>query len=127
MPRLSIFLLNKNTTAVLGENIACDFLVQRGYKILERNWRYGHSEIDLICARDGKLVFVEVKTRKSLKYGLPETAVSESKQKAIFRASEQYIYKINHQNEIRFDIIGVILGDKIEVAHFEDAFYPKSY
>ena len=110
-----------------GEEIAMEYLKKKGYKILETNWRYGRNEIDLV-ARDstGKyIVVVEVKSRHSNYGGEPETAVNRDKQRALIRAANAYLRTKNLQDEIRFDIVSILItkeGEKIN--HIEDAFYP---
>lgn len=110
-----------------GEEIAAAFLLKKDYKILEKNWRFGKNEIDIV-ARDasGKyVVVVEVKSRHSLYGGEPETAVTRDKQKALIRAANAYIKVKNLQEEIRFDIISVLITkDAEKINHIEDAFYP---
>ncbi len=110
-----------------GEEIAADLLQKKGYRILDTNWRSGKNEIDIV-AKDatGKyIVVVEVKSRHSLYGGEPETAVTRDKQKALIRAANAYVRIKNIQEEIRFDIISILItkeGEKIN--HIEDAFYP---
>ena len=74
-----------------GENIACKFLEDRGYRVVDRNYRIGFGEVDVICEFKGKLVFVEVKARKFLQQGLPEEAVTPRKLASITRVAEHYI------------------------------------
>ena len=94
-----------------GEELASEFLAKKGYKILERNWRLGKNEVDIIAA-DGKyIVVVEVKTRQSATFGEPETAVTREKQRALIRAANAYIFRNNVREETRFDIIAIILKD----------------
>lgn len=108
----------------LGEKNAAAFLVKNGYKILERNYRFKKSEIDLICSRDGLMIFVEVKTRSSKAFGNPESFVSQNQQDAIIRAAEEYILEEDWDGDIRFDIIAIYKkGKEEELVHFEDAFY----
>ena len=117
--------LNKRSTGNKGEDIACEFLTKLGYKIIERNYQFGHGEIDII-AKDGEiLVFVEVKYRKSLEYGPPELAIPKSKQKQIRKIAEAYLY----QNEIkdtscRIDVIAILHFPKEEpkINHIINAF-----
>jgi putative endonuclease len=110
-----------------GEEIAAGYLQKKGYKILETNWRFGRNEIDIV-ARDasGKyIVVVEVKSRHSIYGGEPETAVNRDKQRTLIRAANAYVRTKNLQEEIRFDIISILInkeGEKIN--HIEDAFYP---
>lgn len=108
----------------LGEDIAAGYLQRKGYKILERNYRYGRNEIDIICSLDKEIIFVEVKTRASDDKAYPERAVSKAKQKNIRITAENYLEEIAHRGSTRFDIIAVVKGDKFEIEHFEDAFYP---
>lgn len=108
----------------LGEENAATFLVKKGYKILERNYRFKKSEIDLICLQNGLLVFVEVKTRSSKAFGNPESFVSQNQQEAIIRAAEEYMLEKNWEGDIRFDIVAIYKkGKEEELMHFEDAFY----
>jgi putative endonuclease len=108
-----------------GEEIAIDFLKKKGYKILETNWVSGKNEIDII-AREGKyIIVVEVKARHSNFAGEPETAVTRDKQKSLIRAANAYIRKMNYDEEVRFDIISIlVVKGKEQINHIEDAFYP---
>ena len=103
-----------------AEERAAHFLLEKGYEILEKNYRYSYSEIDLIALNKEVLVFVEVKSRKSTNFGFPEEAVTEAKQTAVKRAAEAYILKTDWKKDIRFDIIAINGINEIE--HFEDAF-----
>ena len=114
---------DKIKTGNRGEDIAADFLKDKGYEIVRRNYRYKHAEIDLIVKKENWLLFVEVKTRSSSSFGEPETFVGISKAAKILEGAEHYIFEINWQGNIRFDIVSVKLGAKPEVVHFEDAFY----
>lgn len=107
-----------------GEDIATEYLEKNGYKILERNWRFGRIEVDIIACNDDYLVFVEVKTRASDRWGNPEFSVTNDKIKRIVEAAESYINKFPIELPVRFDVISVIInGDKIELEHFDDAFF----
>ncbi|MEO1437677.1 MAG: YraN family protein, partial [Bacteroidota bacterium] len=107
-----------------GEKIAAHHLVKKGYHILEYNWRSGKAEIDLIAHQNGTLVFVEVKTRSNTKFGYPESAVSEQKINMVYKGATAYCRLVSHESEIRFDIISIVLNPKLEILHFEDAFFP---
>ncbi|MCF8267799.1 MAG: YraN family protein [Ignavibacteriales bacterium] len=113
---------------IKGEEIATRYLKDKSYEILERNWRHGKDEIDII-ALDGKfLVIVEVKTRSTNFFGEPEEAVTSSKQKFLVRAAEEFILEKNLHFEIRFDIISIIIAEnKQTIRHIQDAFYPELY
>jgi len=109
-----------------GEEIAADYLSGIGYKILDRNWRHQNDEIDII-AMDGEfVVIVEVKTRSTAFFGQPSEAVDYKKEKFLIRASEAYLIKKDLYNEIRFDIVSVIVkGNEQRVRHIKEAFYPE--
>lgn len=108
-----------------GEEIAVKYLMDKGYEILERNWRNRHKEIDIIAKDGNELVVVEVKTRKSNDYGDPDFAVNKQKQRLLISAANSYIYSNNLDLDTRFDIISIIIKDGNPVVdHIEDAFLP---
>jgi putative endonuclease len=108
-----------------GEDIAVNFLRKKGYNILETNWRSGKNEIDIIALDNDILVIVEVKSRHSNFAGEPETAVTHDKQRALIRAANAYIGKTGKNNEVRFDIVSIlVVKDQQTINHIEDAFYP---
>jgi putative endonuclease len=114
-----------NDTGLAGEELAAAFLAESGYKILEKNWRFGKEEIDLIVAKDNTLVVVEVKTRSGSFFGEPEEFVNRQKQRNVIKAVNAYIEKNELDMEVRFDIVGVILtGKSHRINHIEDAFHP---
>ena len=94
-------------TGKQAEDLAALYLTEKGYEIIARNHRYGHAEIDLIVKKGIFLVFVEVKARSNIKFGMPETAVSKLKVSLIKRAAEAYIYQIDWHQQIRFDIVSI--------------------
>ncbi len=110
-----------------GENIATDFLVEKGYSILERNYRYGRAEVDIIAQIDSTIVFVEVKLRNRIDFGSPEDAVSIKKQKLMVTAANQFLADMDHEGPLRFDIISIVSADleSYAIKHFEDAFFPQ--
>ncbi len=107
-----------------GEELAAVMLAGKGYRILERNWRFGKEEIDII-ARDGNfIVFVEVKTRSSNVFAEPEASVTKAKQRVLVRAANAYVNYRRFGGEVRFDIVSVLmLPGKEVVNHIPDAFY----
>ena len=112
-----------------GEEEAALFLEKKGYKIMEKNWRSGRLELDLIAKKDQTLVFVEVKSRSTHFFGFPENAVNKIKQKSMARAAEVYLRKAKHNGQGRFDIISLLFGNDmqlLEIEHIPDAFYPYS-
>ena len=106
--------------AKTGESLAVAHLKARGYKILEQNYRAVRGEIDLI-ARDGDfIVFVEVKTRRSLKFGLPQAAVTIQKQRQISKVALAYLQAKNRFDApCRFDVIAIHLSPKLELLKLE--------
>lgn len=109
-----------------GEQLAVSFLEKKDYQILATNWRHRRAEVDII-AKDGEiLVFVEVKTRNNNHYGEPEIAVDQKKENLLASAGAAYMREIEHDWEIRFDIISIIYKNKqsFTIKHFEDAFFP---
>lgn len=108
-----------------GEQLAVEYLLQKGYVLLEQNWQSGHLEIDIIASTEEFLVIVEVKTRKSNVFGEPETFVTKQKQSNLIRAANNYINKTGIIKEVRFDIVSVIEDqDLSQVKHLENAFQP---
>ena len=108
-----------------GEELAARILSEKNYEIVERNYRYGHGEIDII-ARDGEtLVFIEVKTRKNLQYGMPEYAVTQTKQRQIKKIAEAYLYENNiTDTDCRMDVVAILFkkGEKPYINHLINAF-----
>lgn len=113
---------NHIKTGAKGEFLACDFLEKKGYLILEKNWRSGRYEIDIIAELNNIIVFVEVKTRATDYYGYPEESVDSTKQEHILKAAEDYMIFNNINKEIRFDIVSIIINSNIQkIYHIEDA------
>jgi len=108
-----------------GEEMAVQYLTEKGYEILERNWRNIHKEIDII-AKDGEcLVIVEVKARQSYEYGDPDIAVTRQKQWRLISATNAYVFQNNLDIDTRFDIISIVFkDDEPIIEHIEDAFLP---
>ena len=114
---------NHLVTGQHGEASAAAFLLEQGYTLLQQNYRAGRAEIDIIAQKDGLLVFVEVKTRASDRFGFPETAVGARKEALLLAAAERYIHDTGWQQDIRFDIIAITLGTPPVVHHIPDAFH----
>ncbi|MGE0588572.1 MAG: YraN family protein [Cyclobacteriaceae bacterium] len=107
-----------------GEQMAANFLKEKGYAILERNYRYKHSEIDLIVQKGNWVVFVEVKTRTSETFGYPEDFVDDKKAEKILEGADQYLFEKKWEGNVRYDIISITIKKNIpEIVHFEDAFH----
>ena len=109
-----------------GEEIALEHLRKLGYIILDKNWRAGRNELDIIARDKDFLVIVEVKSRQNSNFAEPEEAVTRDKQNALIRAANAYIYRKNVNLETRFDIISIIHNAReTRINHIKDAFYPR--
>jgi len=109
-----------------GEELAAQFLEKKGYKIINRNWRFFHKELDLVAKHNNELIIIEVKTRMAGSLIPPHEAVNKKKQRFIIDAANSYIEKHNVNLDVRFDIVTVVYnGNNIEIEHIENAFYPK--
>lgn len=107
-----------------GEEVAADYLRRKGYAVVERDWRSGHHDIDIIAMDNDTMVFVEVKTRHNRMFAEPETAVNYQKIRNLQQAANHYV-KYRHTNApIRFDIVTVVgsQDETPEIEHIQDAF-----
>ncbi len=106
-----------------GEKIAEEYLKNKGYKILDKNFHYSKiAELDLVAQIGSEIVFVEVKTRTTNLYGSPEEAVDYKKLQNIFIASQNYLQEKNIKNlKPRIDVISIILNSKeFKIRHIEN-------
>ena len=110
----------------MGEQIAFEHLVKKGYRIKARNWRYKNAEIDIIATQNKQLVIVEVKTRSAAIYEEPRDSISDQKIRFLTYAAEAYIMEYEIDLETRFDVIAIkwFGKGKYELNHIEDAFTP---
>ena len=120
---------HRRELGVLGEDIACDFLRSQGHTILERNWRCGHLEIDIISFDAEGIHFVEVKTRRDSIQAPPQYSVDRRKQTRIVRAAQSFLRSGKGMpygsHECMFDVVAVtFVGDKSKVEWFPQAFIP---
>ncbi len=112
----------------LGEEKAAQFLVERGYEIIERNLRIGRAEIDLFVREGDEFAFVEVKTRSSSRFGFPEESVDQRKEKVLIEAANEYCHLHPEVEGVRIDVISVIdANGRCEIRHFKDAIFPWSF
>lgn len=119
-------------TGERGEEIAARYLQEKGWRVMDRNYRYERAEIDLACFEPaesdeagGEIVVVEVKTRTGRGFGRPEEAVTPQKQRHVTRATAAYLYERGLENaRVRFDVVSVLIepGREPQVEHFRDAF-----
>ena len=114
-----------NDFGAQGEDIAIDYLRRKGYVILDRNWRSGHREIDIVARKDDTVVFVEVKARANAFYGNPEDAVTRRKMHLLVLAADAYLRYNAIDLEVRFDVITITgTTGKPYIRHYERAVRP---
>lgn len=115
-----------NDTGKHGEQLAAMYLRQKGYEIIDENWVHGKAEVDLIALYNDQLVFIEVKTRSSVAFGMPEDFVTPAKQRLMETAANAYIEIMDFDGELRFDIIAITMQAEgtYTIKHIEDAFWP---
>jgi len=112
-------------TGKKGELIALEYLQNKGYNILEKNWQNHHREIDIIATKGNEMVVVEVKCRTGAPLVEPYAAVNRNKQNMLIKAANAYIHRKNINMDTRFDIISITLGKEVNIEHIENAFYPR--
>ena len=107
-----------------GERLAAQYLEGLGMTILERNWRFGHKEIDLIVREGNDLVVVEVKTRTAPVRELPEQAIPREKRRSLVSAANAYVRFNRIPLDVRFDTVNVVFNrESVELTHVRDAFF----
>jgi len=108
-----------------GEELAAKHLAAKGYRLLDRNWRWRQGEIDLVAEKGGEIVFVEVKARRSHSFGTPEEAVTLAKQRKLIRTAQAYLLRQGKpQARWRIDVIALDLnveGEVVRLEHLENA------
>ena len=113
-----------NDLGKLGEELAVEFLRKAGYAIRETNWTFQKAEVDIIAQKENTLAIVEVKTRSSLDFGLPQDFVKTKKIQLLVKAVNEYVVSNNLDVEVRFDIIAIHKeGKSFAMEHLVDAFY----
>ena len=107
-----------------GEQLAVDFLIENGYTIVERNYRFDRAEVDIIAQKEDVLAIVEVKTRTSDAFGNPQDFVKPKQIKNLIKAVDEYVIVNDLDVEVRFDIIAITKeGKEYNIEHLENAFY----
>lgn len=108
----------------LGEDMAVNYLVSKGYHLIERNYRFGRNEVDIIMTHKNIIVFVEVKTRNNDIIGQPYEAVNRKKQRQIIKVAHHYLVENDIEMEARLDVVSIVVNSKMEkIEHIIDAFY----
>ena len=115
---------NKDT-GFLGENKAADYLIQMGFTLLERNWRYKHLEIDIIASKNGCLHIIEVKTRRTSTFGFPEQHIDAIKMQHLKNGAALFQYLHPEWKIIQFDIVAIQLQETGQWSLFfiEDVYF----
>ena len=105
-----------------GEDLAADYLQRKGYTIIERDWKSGRRDLDIVAQDGNVIVFVEVKTRRNSLYGEPEEAVDYHKLQNLQQAINHYVKFKHIRQEIRFDIISIVgtIGTEPDIQHIQD-------
>jgi len=107
-----------------GEQLAVDFLIENGYKIVERNYRFDKAEVDIIAKKEDTLAIIEVKTRSTSDFGNPQDFVKPKQVKRLVKAVDEYVTVNKLDIEVRFDIIAIVKNKKgLNIEHLENAFY----
>ncbi len=113
-----------NELGKLGEELAVEYLQKNGFEILQSNYVFQKAEIDIIAKKGNVLAIVEVKTRSSLDFGLPQDFVKPKKIQLLVKAVNEYVISNDLDVEVRFDIIAVHRdGKKFNIEHLENAFF----
>lgn len=114
-------------TGKIGEELSIKYLQQNGYTIIQRNFECRQGEIDVIAKDKEEIVFIEVKTRASAKYGLPKEAVNQIKKKHIYKSAEFYIFLNKLEGKpVRIDVIEVYKRqNKFKIKHIKNAIIEK--
>ena len=109
----------------VAEEIAINYLKKNGYEILDQNWLLVHHELDIIARKNGLVAIVEVKSLTSNYMREPYQSVNRNKQRMIISATNAYIRKHNINDDVRFDVISIIMNkNEPQIEHIENAFYP---
>ena len=113
-----------NDLGKLGEELAVEYLQKNGYEVIETNWVFQKAEVDIIARKDAVLAIVEVKTRSSIDFGLPQDFVKPKKIQLLVKAVNEYVISNDLDLNVRFDIIAISKEDKeFSIEHIEDAFF----
>ena len=113
-----------NELGKLGEELAAEYLQKKGYVILATNWVFQKAEIDILAQKENTLAVVEVKTRSSIDFGLPQDFVKQKKIQLLVKAVNAYVSENDLDLEVRFDIIAINKkGQEFVIEHLTDAFF----
>jgi len=112
--------MKRRETGMLGEKLACDFLGKNGYRVIETNYRCPGGEIDIIAQQEDTLVFVEVRTKKSLQFGTPEESITPTKMERLRTVAAHYGQNRNNlPTSWRIDVVAIQMDSKGKVSRIE--------
>lgn len=107
-----------NETGKKGESLAADWLEKSGFTLLHHNWRHSHYEIDIIASRSNMLHFIEVKTRRSNRFGYPEESVSDRKMENLMQAAEEFLFQHPEWKKVQYDVLAITMLKNEEADFF---------
>jgi putative endonuclease len=106
------------STGKIGEQLGAGYLSDNGFIILASNWRHSHWEVDIIAYKNKVLHFIEIKTRRSKNFGMPEEKVGKKKIQNLINAAEEYLHQFPQWQRIQFDILSIIILKNEAPAYF---------
>ncbi|MBC7686864.1 MAG: YraN family protein [Aquabacterium sp.] len=115
---------NHNSTGKTGEAMGIKWLIEKGFCMKEKNWRHSRWEVDAIAEKDTVLHFIEIKTRRNKKFGLPEARVGKKKIQNLINAAEEYLYQYPQWQRIQFNILSILIlkDEPVEYFLIEDVY-----
>lgn len=115
--------MTEQELGIYGEDLAVNLLVEKGYRIRTRNYRFNKNEIDIVAEHEDKIIVVEVKTRQTAEIGEPWMAVTRKKQRVIIACADHYVKEEELDTDVRFDIVSIVHNSfRTTIEHIEDAF-----
>ena len=117
--------MSNKYTGTKGEEMAAAYLAEKGYNIVERNWRFKHWEVDIIASKGNCMHFFEIKTRTSDMYGHPEESISKKKMTNLKNAAEEYQYLHPEWKYVQFNVLAIKMyfNQPVEIILFEDVYF----
>lgn len=98
--------------------MAVEYLLKKGFSVLHQNWRHGHWEVDIIASKNNTLHFIEVKTRRTKKFGFPEEDVTKKKLENLINASEEFLFLNPEWKLLQFNILSITLSKNMPAEYF---------
>lgn len=113
-----------NDLGKYGESLARNYLLNNGYTVLHNNWKHLHYEIDMIAAKENKLHFIEVKTRRTTTFGFPEESIDKKKFRNLQKAAGQFLHQYPQWKWVQYDVLSIFINkdDAVDYFYIEDVF-----